>query len=111
SCIIQRWCTKCLLHSKALDETNLLCSKPYTDVLIKECDFDTLWAKYGVVAVLVPFMNEFPHADIHELLAPDLLHQIIRGLFKYHLVEWIERYLLNECGKTQANIILDDIDQ
>ncbi|TFK32967.1 hypothetical protein BDQ12DRAFT_700969 [Crucibulum laeve] len=32
-----------------------------------------------------PFTSEFPHAGIHELLAPDLLHQIIKGAFKDHL--------------------------
>ncbi|KAG1802393.1 hypothetical protein EV424DRAFT_1545206 [Suillus variegatus] len=101
----------CLLHFKALDETNLLHSRLHTDALIEECDFDTLWAEYGVVAVLVPFTNDFPCADIHELLAPDLLHQIILGSFKDHLIEWVERYLLKEHGKTQANIILDDIDR
>jgi hypothetical protein len=58
-----------------------------------------------------PFTNDFPRADIHELLAPDLLHQIIKGSFKDHLVEWVERYLLQEHGKTRANIILDDIDR
>ncbi|KAG1745457.1 uncharacterized protein EDB91DRAFT_1246331 [Suillus paluster] len=96
---------------KALDETTLLCSRLHVDVLIEECNFDTLWAEYGIVSVLMPFTNDFPHADIHELLAPDLLHQIIKGSFKDHLVEWVERYLLQEHRKTQANIILDDIDR
>ncbi|KAG2110059.1 hypothetical protein BD769DRAFT_1674733 [Suillus cothurnatus] len=72
----------------ALDETSLLRSRLHVDALIKECDFDTLWAEYGVIAVLVPFTNDFPCTDIHELLAPDLLHQIIKGSFKDHLVEW-----------------------
>ncbi|KAG2076162.1 hypothetical protein BDR04DRAFT_1125739 [Suillus decipiens] len=111
ACIVQRWCAKCLSHSKALDETSLLRSRLHVDALIEECDFDTLWAEYGVIAVLVPFTNDFPCADIHKLLAPDLLHQIIKGSFKDHLVEWVERYLLQEHGKTRANIILDDIDR
>ncbi|KAG2359041.1 hypothetical protein BDR07DRAFT_1452481 [Suillus spraguei] len=71
ACIVRRWCAK--LH---------------VDVLIEECNFDTLWAEYGI-----PFTNDFPRADIHELLAPDLLYQIIKGSFKDHLVEWVERYL------------------
>lgn len=58
-----------------------------------------------------PFTNDFPHADIHELLAPDLLHQIIKGAYKDHLVTWVEKYLLRTHGKMQANIILDDIDR
>ncbi|KAG2039892.1 hypothetical protein BDR03DRAFT_932956 [Suillus americanus] len=111
ACIVRRWCAKCLSHSKALDETNLLRSRIHVDALIEECDFDTLWAEYGVIAVLVPFTNDFPRADIHEFLTPDLLHQIIKRSFKDHLVEWVERYLLQEHGKTRANIILDDIDR
>ncbi|KAG2040104.1 hypothetical protein BDR03DRAFT_1034319 [Suillus americanus] len=111
ACIVQRWCTKCLSHYKALDEINILHSRHHEDALIEECNFDTLWAEYGVIAVLMPFMNDFPCADIHELLAPDPLHQIIKGSFKDHLVEWVERYLLQEHGKTRANIILNDINQ
>ncbi|KAG1856020.1 hypothetical protein DFJ58DRAFT_716121 [Suillus subalutaceus] len=111
ACIVRKWCAKCLSHSKALDEINIFRSRRHVDALIEECDFDTLWAEYGVIAVLVLFTNDFPHADIHKLLAPDLLHQIIKGSFKDHLVEWVERYLLQEHGKTRANIILDDIDR
>ncbi|KAI0691935.1 hypothetical protein BC835DRAFT_1534514 [Cytidiella melzeri] len=58
-----------------------------------------------------PFTNDFPRADIHELLSPDLLHQIIKGTFKDHLVTWVGQYLELTHGKAQANIIMDDIDR
>ncbi len=57
-----------------------------------------------------PFTNDFPGADIHELLAPDLLHQIIKGTFKDHLVTWIGGYLYLTHSKAEADRILDDID-
>jgi hypothetical protein len=60
---------------------------------------------------LQPFTNDFPRADIHELLAPDLLHQIIKGTFKDHLVCWVEDFLVLKHGRTRANEILDNIDQ
>jgi hypothetical protein len=57
-----------------------------------------------------PFTNDFPRADIHELIAPDLLHQVIKGTFKDHLVAWVEEYLIQTHGPARANEILDDID-
>lgn len=57
-----------------------------------------------------PFTNDFPRADIHELIAPDILHQLIKGTFKDHLVTWVEEYLTKTHGKAGAQVILDDID-
>ena len=57
-----------------------------------------------------PFTASFPRADIHELMAPDLLHQIIKGTFKDHLVEWVGEYLVAEHGITRAAAIMADID-
>ena len=57
-------------------------------------------------------MNDFECADIHELIVPDLLHQVIKGMFKDHLVKWIEDYI-NATYKPEAKAkkVLDDIDQ
>ena len=56
-------------------------------------------------------MNDFPCADIHELITPDLLHQVIKGTFKDHLVTWVEEYLVIIHRRRKANRILDDIDR
>lgn len=98
-----------------------------TDALCEEFDYGMLWEEWGIIGDLVvsifgvhfsllvdafqPFTNDFPCADIHELLSPDILHQIIKGAFKDHLVTWVEQYLLKEHGKTRAKGILDDIDR
>ena len=36
-----------------------------------------------------PFTTSFPWANIHELITPDLLHQIIKGVFKDHIITWV----------------------
>src|SRR6266403_4933548 len=58
-----------------------------------------------------PFTTNFPRADIHEMLSADILHQLIKGTFKDHLVQWIGDYLLATHGETRANDIMDDIDR
>ena len=59
---------------------------------------------------LKPFTASFPHADIHQLLSPDLLHQIIKGTFKDHLITWVEEYLVLIHGKAGAAFIMANID-
>ena len=58
-----------------------------------------------------PFTEGFPHADIYELIAPDLLHQIIKGTFKDHFVDWTIQYLFLHYRRNDAKRILDDIDR
>ncbi|KAI6006244.1 hypothetical protein F5J12DRAFT_905734 [Pisolithus orientalis] len=83
SCIMHNWCPKCLTHQENLDK-------------------DALWHHwYGIDGDIVPFTSMFLHVNIQRMLSPDILHQLIKGGFKDHLVDWVERYLIHIHGKGQ----------
>ena len=65
----------------------------------------------SVIIDLQPFTQDFPHGNIYEMISPDMLHQLIKGIFKDHLVTWVCDYLYNKHGETWADVILDDIDR
>lgn len=105
----------------------------HTRALLDAFDIKTLWDQYGIVSDIVvsisldisqtqagsqsltvcwqPFTVGFPRADIHALLSPDILHQVIKGTFKDHLVTWVEEYLIHVHGKAGAAVIMADIDR
>ncbi|KAM6494803.1 hypothetical protein JOM56_009426 [Amanita muscaria] len=113
SCIVQNWCPKCTAHRLHLDEdlSRVRRTPKHTKTLVTHFELIHVWDEYGIVGDAIPFTEEFPRADIYELITPDLLHQIIKGTFKDHLVTWVGKYLVNTHGEDGANIILADIDR
>ena len=104
-------------------------SHELTCSLVAALDKNSLWDDYGIVSDIMvcsgwlsnfclpspcfsqPFTHGFSRADIHELLSPDLLHQIIKGTFKDHLVTWVTAYIKLEHSPAEAKWILADIDR
>ncbi|RXW15717.1 hypothetical protein EST38_g10132 [Candolleomyces aberdarensis] len=116
ACIVQGWCPKCIAPPNNLDEDALRHQHVYrghhhTDGVSAGFSLREMWDDWGMVGDIIPFTAYFPRADIHELISPDLLHQLIKGTFKDHLVDWIVQYINDTHPKQEANRILADIDR
>ncbi|KAG1846007.1 hypothetical protein C8R48DRAFT_750689 [Suillus tomentosus] len=111
SCVVKHWCPKCIAVRTNLDGGGIYRTREFTDFLINELHADVLWDEFGLIGDLVPFTNDFPRADIHELLSFDLLHQLIKGAFKDHLVDWVSKYLKAVHGTKRSEEIMSDIDR
>ncbi|KAJ7162408.1 hypothetical protein C8R46DRAFT_1283311 [Mycena filopes] len=110
--IVQNWCPKCDAPPDNLDgEGARLRTQSITEFLITQFDPGILWDDFGIRSDVVPFTSYFPRADIHELISCDLLHQVIKGTFKDHLVAWVNAYLHLKHGEKRALEIIADIDR
>ncbi|KAF8124221.1 hypothetical protein EV363DRAFT_1403324 [Boletus edulis] len=107
--IVWNWCGRCLAFPWDLDGEHGNRMRELLKALIEEVDTGTLWDEWGIV--VDRFTSNFPRSDIHALLAPDLLHQLIKGVFKDHLIDWVCNYLEETYGSTWAKEILDDINR
>ncbi|KAG6809100.1 hypothetical protein H0H92_001623 [Tricholoma furcatifolium] len=111
ACVVQGWCPKCNAFHNNLDGEGGRRSHQLTLALMDAMSSRALWDDYGIVDGIMPFTHYFPGADIHELLSPDLLHQLIKGVFKDHLVTWVVDYLTLQHGKSGAERIMADVDR
>ncbi|KAJ2989849.1 hypothetical protein NUW54_g8655 [Trametes sanguinea] len=110
--VLQGWCPKCRALPHELESAGPPRFRAHTECLHETFTSAVLYDVFGVVADVKPFTSHFPRADIHELLTPDLLHQLIKGTFKDHLVTWVSDYImLTADSEREGKKILDEIDQ
>lgn len=110
-CVVQGWCAKCTAPPDNIDGGGHSRTCEHTGCVVDTFGLKVAWDEYGMAGTSLPFTHDFPRADIHEVLAPDLLHQLIKGVFKDHLVEWVQEYIHATHGKKRGDEILDDIDR
>ncbi|KLO17200.1 hypothetical protein SCHPADRAFT_821759 [Schizopora paradoxa] len=112
ACIVQGWCPKCFANHANLDgEAALPRRAELVEALVKAKTLNQLWKEDGILGNIVPFMNDFPRGDVYRIMTPDLLHQVIKGAFKDHLVKWICLYLENKFGEAKSNALLAEMDR
>ncbi|KAG2743057.1 hypothetical protein P692DRAFT_20878964 [Suillus brevipes Sb2] len=109
--IVQNWCAKCTALPEHLDGVGGRRTREFMHTLVDTLSPGHLWDQYGIDSDIVPFTYDFPRADIYAMLTPDLLHQVIKGTFKDHLVAWTEIYLAETHGEAHKDVIMDDIDR
>ncbi|OBZ65559.1 hypothetical protein A0H81_14416 [Grifola frondosa] len=102
ACIVQGWCTAVKTNLDGNDSIRR--THEHTEELVADFELGVLWDEYGIIGDIVPFTNDFPRADIHELIAPDILHQLIKGTFKDHLVDWVEQYIYQTHSKKMRRL-------
>ena len=119
---------RCTTLPNNLDTYTLPCTPEHTDKLSAHYSPKVLWVKYGIDDDIIvcpfysdliflglidfqPFTHDFLRANIYEMISPDILHQLIKGIFKDHLVSWVCDYLYQEHSESWANAILDDINR
>ncbi|KAJ6582258.1 hypothetical protein B0H19DRAFT_1207698 [Mycena capillaripes] len=111
TCVVQGWCPRCTASNKDLDGEGGRRTQEHTEALFDVFDHKRLWDDYGIIGDVLPFTWTFPRADIYELISPDLLHQVIKGTFKDHLVTWVGQYLEAMHTRKKAAQVMADIDR
>ena len=97
-------CPKCRAHTDGLQDAQAAepWSQQWTATIIKNAKakadgnhkvfHDECMSSDVAGSVYQPFWSDFPLCDIHQVITPDVLHQLYQGVFK-HLVGWCQKVL------------------
>jgi Plavaka transposase len=98
ACCMENRCPRCTVNPR--DRGNPMASQPRDKIETLELltkhqqgRDPPQFEKNGLRAVYKPFWADLPHSDIFQSFTPDILHQLHKGVFKDHLVQWCTRIM------------------
>lgn len=94
ACCKENRCPRCLVPRNERGEptAHTLRDHKITADLLRRAAGDPPdeYIEQGLRPVHRPFWADLPHTDIFSCIAPDILHQIHKGVLKDHLLEWCQ---------------------
>ncbi|KAI0085458.1 hypothetical protein BDY19DRAFT_896743 [Irpex rosettiformis] len=93
ACCMENRCPICKVEPdlRGAHQSASLRTEAETLQLLRQAQTDNLEAPlkaFGIRPIWSPFWKDLPHTEIFRGFTPDLLHQLLKGVFKDHLVKW-----------------------
>ncbi|KAI0281068.1 hypothetical protein BC826DRAFT_1094230 [Russula brevipes] len=93
ACCKENRCPICVVphHARGENIHSPLWSQPLTEQVLHDQAHGKQpheFTEWGLRTVFSPFWAGMPHADIFTCIAPDILHQLHKGVFHDHLLQW-----------------------